>query len=184
MFRRRNTPGFTGFCGKAPPGGPSGGQQCVARQVQRLGAVRLRDAGVADQHVSQTAVCDRPARAPSDQRRRVSYPVSDSMSCRRRAPGPVPRAERALRRARTDALNDRFTGQLFTPTATRQGSYLEYRTLQTATAPARDRAPPPPPGRAPSALRRYQDSLSGHRQIGNSVVSQFGLWPRESACYA
>ena len=56
--------------------------------VQRLGAVRLRDAGVADQHVSQTVVCDTPARTPSNQRRRVSYPVSDSMSCRRRARGP------------------------------------------------------------------------------------------------
>ena len=85
MFRRRKTPGFTGFCGKAPPGGPSGGPQCVALQVQRLGAVRLRDAGVADQHVSQTVVCDTRARTPSGARRRVSYPVSDSMSCRRRA---------------------------------------------------------------------------------------------------
>ena len=47
-------------CQAAPPGGPSGGLQCVALQVQRLGAVRLRDAGVADQHVSQTVVCDIP----------------------------------------------------------------------------------------------------------------------------
>ena len=31
----------------------------------------LRDAGVADQHVSQTVVCDRRARAPSGQRRRT-----------------------------------------------------------------------------------------------------------------
>ena len=52
---------------------------------QRLGAVYFRDAGVADQHVSQTAVCDIRAKAPSGARRRVSYPVSDSMSCRRRA---------------------------------------------------------------------------------------------------
>ena len=41
------------------------GPQRVALQVQRLGAVRLRDAGVADQH--------------------VSYPVSDSLFCRRQA---------------------------------------------------------------------------------------------------
>ena len=34
------------------------GPQGVALQVQRLGAVGLRDAGVADQHVSQTTVCD------------------------------------------------------------------------------------------------------------------------------
>ena len=53
----------------------------------------LRDAGVADQHVSQTAVCDTRARAPSSSRRRVSYPVSDSMSCRRRARVPVPRRQ-------------------------------------------------------------------------------------------
>ena len=36
------------------PRGPQG----VALQVQRLGAVGIRDAGVADQHVSQTTVCD------------------------------------------------------------------------------------------------------------------------------
>ena len=40
------------------------------------------------QRVSQTAVCDTPARAPSDERRRVSYPVSDSLSCKRQARGP------------------------------------------------------------------------------------------------
>ena len=39
-----------------------------------LGAVRLGDAGVADQHVSYTVVCDRRARAPSSERPRVSYP--------------------------------------------------------------------------------------------------------------
>ena len=90
VFTRRKTPGFTGFCGKAPSGGPSGGPQCVALQVQRLGAVRLRDAGVADQHVSQTAVCDTPSRTPSGARRRVSYPVSDSTSCIRRVVCRVP----------------------------------------------------------------------------------------------
>ena len=47
-------------------------------------------------HVSQTAVCDTPARTPSGARRRVSYPVSDSMSCKRRARGPMPCAELAL----------------------------------------------------------------------------------------
>ena len=77
----------------------------------------FRDAGVADQQVSQTAVCDTTARAPSDEPRSVSYPVSDSMSCRRQARGPVPCAERALRSARPDGLGDRFTGQPFTPAA-------------------------------------------------------------------
>ena len=33
--------------------------QGIALQVQRLRAVGLRDAGVADQHVSQAVVCDR-----------------------------------------------------------------------------------------------------------------------------
>ena len=64
------------------PRGPEPGLGAFADQ---LGAVRLRDAGVADQYVSQTAVCDRRARTPSGTRRRVSYPVSYSMSCRRRA---------------------------------------------------------------------------------------------------
>ena len=70
---------------------PGGGRQAAcsasrcALQGQRLGAVRLRDAGVADQHVSQTAVCDTRAKTPSGARRRVSYPVSDSMSCIRQA---------------------------------------------------------------------------------------------------
>ena len=39
------------------------GSQGVALQVQRLGAVGLRDAGVADQHVSQTVVWDMGALA-------------------------------------------------------------------------------------------------------------------------
>ena len=59
---------------------------------------------------SPTTVYDTRAKAPSGQRRRVSYPVSDSMSCRRRARGPVPGAERALRIARTDGLGDRYPG--------------------------------------------------------------------------
>ena len=37
--------------------------------------VRLRDAGVADQHVSQAVVCDTRARAPSGARHRVSGAV-------------------------------------------------------------------------------------------------------------
>ena len=41
--------------------------------------------GVADPHVSQTFVCDTWAMTPSCQRVRVSYPMSDSMSCIRRA---------------------------------------------------------------------------------------------------
>ena len=64
-------------------GADASGLQRVALQVQRLGTVCLRDAGVADQHVSQTAVCDTPARAPAGARRRVSYPVSFSRFCRR-----------------------------------------------------------------------------------------------------
>ena len=48
----------------------------------------LRDAGVATQHVSQTVVCDMRAMTPSGARRRVSYPMSDSLSCRRRANEP------------------------------------------------------------------------------------------------
>ena len=58
-------------------------------------AVSLLGADIADQHVSQTAVCDTRAKTPSSTRRRVSYPMSDSMSCIRRARGPVPGAERA-----------------------------------------------------------------------------------------
>ena len=63
------------------------GPQRVALQVQRLGAVCLRDAGVVDQHVSQTAVCDRRAKTPSGAHHRVSYPVSDSLSRKRHARG-------------------------------------------------------------------------------------------------
>ena len=73
--------------------------QGVALQVQRLGTIRFGNAGVADQHVSQTLVWDIRARVPSGERCRVSYTVSDSMSCRRRARGPVPCAERALARS-------------------------------------------------------------------------------------
>ena len=43
---------------------------------------------VAWPHVSQTAVCDTRTWPPSGARRRVSYLVSDSMSCRRRANEP------------------------------------------------------------------------------------------------
>ena len=57
--------------------------------VGRDGRVHL---AVADPHVSQTVVFDRQAWAPSGARRRVSYPVSDSMSCRRHARVPVSRA--------------------------------------------------------------------------------------------
>ena len=38
---------------------------------------------------SPTAVCDTQARAPSDEPSRVSYPMSDSMSCRRQHLGTV-----------------------------------------------------------------------------------------------
>ena len=59
-----------------------GEEKARGRQpARRAAAPQPPAAGVADQPVSQTAVCDRRARAPSDQRRRVSYPVSDSVSC-------------------------------------------------------------------------------------------------------
>ena len=48
------------------------------------------------------------------------------------------------------------------PPPTDPASSLERLILQTATA-----LPPPPPGRAPGALRWYQDSLRGHCQIEN-----------------
>ena len=57
------------------------GPQGVALQVQRLGAIRLRDAGVADQHVSQTVVWDMRARAASGERLHVSYAMSHSVFC-------------------------------------------------------------------------------------------------------
>ena len=51
-----------------------------------------RATAVADPHVSQTAVCDRRVRAPSGERRRVSYPMSDSIYCIR--PGTGEKGER------------------------------------------------------------------------------------------
>ena len=54
-------------------------------RLSRLGNDRHRARRRIDQQVSQTAVCDTRARTPSGPRRRVSYPVSDSMSCRCRA---------------------------------------------------------------------------------------------------
>ena len=173
VFTRLKTPGFTGFCGKAQPGGPSGGPQCVALQVQRLGAVRLRDAGVADQHVSQTAVCDTRAKTPSSTRRRVSYPVSDSMSCRRRTRRPVPRAERALRIARTDGVG----GPHHCP---RRASTR--RTNADSRGCPRRRNAPPPPGHAPGALWRASYSAgsmaasrttSSARRVPRTVTSSF-----------
>ena len=66
---------------------------------------------------------------------RKRYPVSDSLSCIRRARVPVPCAARALRRARTDDLGDRFTVQPGTPAVTRQG--LISRTPHTPDCTAR-----------------------------------------------
>ena len=48
--------------------------------------------------------------APSGERRRVSYTVSDSMVCIRRERVQVPCAELARRIERTDSLGDRLTG--------------------------------------------------------------------------
>ena len=60
------------------------GPQGVLLQVQRLGTIRFGNAGVADQHVSQTRVWDMRAQAPSSRLLRVSYTMSDSMSRIRR----------------------------------------------------------------------------------------------------
>ena len=66
------------------------------------------------------------ARAPSGEGRRVSYPVSDSMSCIRRARVPVPCAELARRIERTDGLGNRFIVQQFKPTPPARASNLEH----------------------------------------------------------
>ena len=81
--------------GRKPyPGKKARGQRLgLGRRTNASGKVTWRHpestksivAPVADQHVSQTVVCDRRARAPSGARHRVSYPVSDSMSCIHRA---------------------------------------------------------------------------------------------------
>ena len=72
-----------------------GEEKARGRQpARRAAAPQPPAAGVADQPVSQTAVCDTRAKTPSSTRRRVSYPVSDSMSCIRRA-----RVSRPRRRA-------------------------------------------------------------------------------------
>ena len=57
---------------------------------------RRRSSDSALARLSQTAVCDTRARTPSSTRRRVSYPVSDSLCCRRRANehGPETRADK------------------------------------------------------------------------------------------
>ena len=81
--------------GRKPyPGKKDRGQRLgLGRRTNASGKVTWRHpestksivAPVADQHVSQTAVCDRRARTPSGARRCVSYPVSNSLSCIRRA---------------------------------------------------------------------------------------------------
>ena len=50
--------------------------------------------------------------APSGERRRVSYPVSDSMVCIRRERVQVPCAELARRIERTNSLGDPTVGWL------------------------------------------------------------------------
>ena len=63
-----------------------GEEKARGRQpARRAAAPQPPAAGVADQPVSQTAVCDTRAKTHSSTRLRVSYPVSDSMSCRRLA---------------------------------------------------------------------------------------------------
>ena len=110
-----------------------GEEKARGRQpARRAAAPQPPAAGVADQPVSQTAVCDTRARAPSGQRRRVSYPMSDSMSCIRRARVPVRCAARAMRIARTDGLGDRFTGQPVTPSLATQTALLRSRRIWMA----------------------------------------------------
>ena len=73
------------------------GPQGVALQVQRLGAVGLRDAGVADQHVSQTTVFDMESADPAGaalEFRPGGVPASQSPApfvsgCSTRTPSPV-----------------------------------------------------------------------------------------------
>ena len=86
-------------------------------------------------------VCDTRARAPAGAHHRVSYPVSDSMSCRRRARGPVPCAERALR----------------------HGSPRGERSERTARAMARDR--PEAFRRRPCLRRIVRIFSSGSRRV-------------------
>ena len=97
-----------GFVEKPRPGGRQAARSAsrCALQGQRLGAVRLRDAGVADQHVSQTAVCDTRAKAPPGTRRRVSYSVSDSMSRIRqeKQQGTVPRSRTGHKNLRSSLM--------------------------------------------------------------------------------
>ena len=101
-------------------------------------------------------VCDMRATAPSDERRRVSYPVSDSMSCIRRAHVPAPCAARALRSERTDGVGGRFTVQPFTPTGSPHG-----RSQRRHWSPSG--LPPPPPTPA-------LDSPSRHASCEHSLA--------------
>ena len=97
-----------------------GASRSQPQGIQRLGTVRLRDTGVADQPVSQTVVCDTRAKTPPGAHRRVSYPVSDSMFCRCRA-----KQHGSETRADTPAA----LGAVF-PSATRGGpSLLRHDTL-------------------------------------------------------
>ena len=81
------------------------GPQGVALQVQRLGAIRLRDAGVADQHVSQTVVWDmRRGRLPGERAgRRVSSETGSAQEAPRAQSNEdlVRRFVEACRRTRT-----------------------------------------------------------------------------------
>ena len=87
----RRRPGDAAPCPRHAGGGglrPAGHRRPrppAHRRPQPRNTQPTRATAVADQRVSQTVVCDRRARTPSGPRRRVSYPVSDSMSCRRRA---------------------------------------------------------------------------------------------------
>ena len=153
--------------------GPPAAPRASRCRSQRLGAVRLRDAGVADPRVSQTAVCDTPSRAPSGTRRRVSYPVSDSMSCRRLARVSRPRRRPASRVAAqifdqvppARAANARSASVSLAPTSWSIWSRLvkwcsAWGTAGVRARPSRSSTPATtsPMGTNPLELRVYSDN--------------------------
>ena len=124
------------------------------------------------------------ARAPSYERRRVSYPVSDSMACIRRERVQVPCAELARRIERTDSLGDRLTVQQLTPTATRQG--LISRTPHTPDChrdhpPHAGRGPPPLPAPASTRRRRHPSArLARALRLARDLALEFRIDPDPS----
>ena len=131
-----------------------GDTAAISKSLSRSRRWRSRSARVINGRLRHT-VSDALRRAPPRVVSRVSFYVLHTSSAYASAIAPnLPCG------VRPDGLEDRCTGQPFMPTA--PALSLERLILQTATA-----RPPPPPGRAPGALRRYQDSLRGHCQIEN-----------------